>query len=366
MRRRLTTLFTLRRPILRVQLTLLYSGLVLAIIIAVLLATNLLYRHTAARAPLGATGVTGSQDSQFDVGPALIGLAAAAIAIAGAWWLAGRFLRPLRSITSAAQNISATNLHQRLALTGPSDELTDLGTVLDQLFERLEAAFEAQRRFVANASHELRTPLAGQRTLLQVALADRNATTATLRAACEEALQLGSQQETLMDSLLTLATSERGIERWEQFDLADITQEAVQGRSGEAARKEIRIDTTLATAPAEGDPILVERLVANLVDNALLHNFNGGTVEIATVSTAGHSAIRVINTGPSVPADEVDHLFQPFVQIGQERIRDHSNGYGLGLAIVQAIAKAHGATITARTRRGGGLEIDVSFTTQHA
>lgn len=366
MRRKLLNLLRVRRPVLRVQLTLLYSGLVLAIIIVVLLATNLLYRHTAARAPLGAIGVTGSQDSQFDIGPALIGLAAAAIAIAGAWWLAGRFLRPLRSITATAQNISATNLHQRLALTGPSDELTDLGTVLDQLFGRLETAFQAQRRFVANASHELRTPLAGQRTLLQVALADRNATTETLRAACEEALQLGSQQEALMDSLLTLATSERGIERWEAFDLADITETVIQGRAHEAARREIRIDAKLEPTPAEGDPTLVGRLVANLVDNALLHNFSGGTVEIATTSAGGQSTITISNSGPAIPADEVDHLFQPFVRMGQERVGDHGNGYGLGLAIVQAIAKAHGATITARTRRGGGLVIDVSFATQHA
>jgi HAMP domain-containing protein len=158
----LPTLFRGRRPILRVQLTLLYSGLVLAILAAVLLATNLLYRHSASAAPTGAPAdqVVGP-DRQFDVGPALIGLVAAVLAVAGAWWLAGRFLRPLRAITTTAQEISATNLHQRLTLTGPSDELTELGTTLNGLFQRLEASFDAQRHFVANASHELRTPWPG-------------------------------------------------------------------------------------------------------------------------------------------------------------------------------------------------------------
>jgi signal transduction histidine kinase len=238
--------------------------------------------------------------------------------VAVAWWLAGRFLRPLRAITTAAQEISATNLHQRLALTGPNDELTELGRMLDNLFGRLEAAFESQRHFVANASHELRTPLAGQRTLLQVALGDPGATTADLRAACEEALHLGEHQERLIDALLTLATSERGVEHWESFDLAQLTGTVLAGRRHEAERRGIRIAATLVSAPATGDPTLVERLVANLIDNALRHNTTAGTVEISTISGPGRATITVSNTGPSISADQIERLLRPFQQAGSQ------------------------------------------------
>jgi len=325
------------------------------------LATNLLYQHSEARAPLGATDNPGNSAHQFDAGPALIGLAAAVIAVLGAWWLAGRFLRPLRTITAAAEDISATNLHQRLKLAGPKDELTDLGRVLDQLFARLEAAFEAQRRFVANASHELRTPLAGQRTVIQVALADRRATIESLRTACEEVLVLSRQQEELIDALLTLATSERGLERHDSVDLAEITQTVLLAQAQQAAEKGIRIDPALAASPVVGDERLVERLVANLIDNAIAHNFNGGTVEVVTTSTAARSAIRVSNTGPAIAADAVEQLFQPFTYSGRERVRNRNDGHGLGLAIVQAIAQAHGATVVAHPRNEGGLELEVSF-----
>jgi signal transduction histidine kinase len=360
LRQKVTSLLRVDRPVLRVQLTLLYSGLFVGILAAVLFATNLLYRHTAARAPGSASAAPITSGHGFDIGPALIGLVAAVIALAGAWWLAGRFLRPLRAITTAAQEISATNLHQRLALTGPNDELTQLGQTLDDLFGRLEASFEAQRHFVANASHELRTPLAGQRTLLQVALADPNASTEDLRPACEEALQLGEQQERLIDALLTLATSERGVERWEPFDLGHVTNSVLVGRRQEAEGRGINIDTSIVAAPALGDPRLVESLVANLVENALRHNMTGGRVEISTISGPERATLSVINTGPVVPADDVERFFQPFQQSGSERAH-HTDGHGLGLAIVRAIAHAHGAKVTARARPEGGLEIQVSF-----
>jgi signal transduction histidine kinase len=365
MPQRLTSLLKVRRPILRTQLTLLYSGLLLGIIVIVLLATNLLYRHTATRAPEGATPVPGSTDHQFDTGPALIGFAAAIIAIFGAWWLAGRFLRPLRSIATAAQNISATNLHNRLDLAGPRDELTDLGRVLDQLFARLETAFEAQRRFVANASHELRTPLTAQRTVLQIALADPGATVESLRAACEEVLQLGTQQDELIDALLTLATSERGIDRHAPFDLAELTNTVVNNHAHQAAIRNIHLDTALHASPSDGDPKLVERLISNLVENAIIHNFRGGTVTVTTNSVAGQSTIHVSNTGPTMAPEAVDGLFQPFVRVGLDRTRDHESGHGLGLAIVQAVADAQAATIVARPGTSGGLDIDVSFPTRN-
>lgn len=233
------SLLHMKRPVLRVQLTLLYSGLFIGLLAAVLLAisflfgtTNLLVRTSARRAPAGAAASAQHSISvhQFQFGPAAIALVAVVIAWIVAWWLAGRFLRPLRAMTATAQEISATNLHRRLSIDGPDDELTELGRTLDALFGRLQASFESQRHFVANASHELRTPLAGQRTLLQVALADPDADAQSLRSTCEEALQLGTQQERLIDALLMLATSERGVERWESFDLGEVAKRIVLSR----------------------------------------------------------------------------------------------------------------------------------------
>jgi signal transduction histidine kinase len=353
----------LRRPPLRVQLTVLYAGLFLALVAAVLGVSGFLVRHRVGVAPVGeGSGGThvASSGHSFEVWPAIVGLVAVLVAAWLAWWIAGRFLRPLQAMNTAAQEISATNLHRRLSVDGPNDELTQLGRTLDDLFARLEASFESQRHFVANASHELRTPLAGQRTLLQVALADPDASTEDLRAACDEALQLGAQQERLIDALLTLATSERGVERREPFDLDQLAESVLNGRQHEAERLGINVDAALGRAPAVGDPRLVESLVANLVDNALRHNITGGQIEISTTSVGGAAYIAVRNTGPLIPPAEVDRLFQPFQQIGSERVR-HTDGHGLGLAIVQAIAQAHGANVTARARPEGGLDVEVTF-----
>ena len=290
--------------------------------------------------------------------PRSIGLVG--LSLAAGWLIAGWFLRPLRTITATARDISASNLNRRLALNGRNDEFKDLGETLDSLFERLEASFQSQRHFVANASHELRTPLAAERTLLQVALADPDATVEALRSTCQEVLALGDQQERLIEALLTLASSERGLEQWEPFDLADVAGRVTDGRRHEANRRGIRLDTTLTAAPATGDPSLAESLVANLVDNAIRHNVPGGQVEVSTTMTDERAIIRVGNTGPVIPPCELDRLFQPFQQLGHERIR-HGDGRGLGLAIVRAIAAAHKATVTATARPEGGLDLEVSF-----
>jgi signal transduction histidine kinase len=284
----------------------------------------------------------------------------ALLALGVGWFLAGRVLRPLRAIISSARAISASNLHQRLALNGPDDEFTELGETLDDLFGRLQASFEAQRRFVANASHELRTPLAAGRTLLQVALADPGASTETLRSACQEALDLGEQQDRLIAALLTLADSERGIERWEPFDLAEIAQNVILDRQHEADRRGISVATALSAASATGDPRLAEILVANLVDNALRHNRPDGRVQVSTAITDGRATLSVSNTGTHVPPREVDRIFQPFQRVGGDRTH-HTGGHGLGLAIVRAIAGAHGAALAASSRPEGGLDIQVSF-----
>jgi signal transduction histidine kinase len=360
----------LRRPVLRAQLTLLYSGLLIVLLAVVLFATGTVLRSSQSQTAAGVPGSigrtlgnsasqTGSGDRHFAIGPALIALAALAVAIVLAWWLAGRFLRPLREMTAAAREISATNLSRRLAVKGPDDELTELGRTLDDLSARLEASFASQRNFVANASHELRTPLAGQRVLLQVAVADPEADVDSLRASCEEALRLGEQEERLIEALFTLASGERGIERPEPFDLGEITGAMVAGRRQEAGRNGVELRAALDPAPARGEPRLVESLVANLLDNAIRHNSVGGRVEVSTSVREGRATVAVSNTGPAIPPEEVERLFLPFRRPGDERIgRD---GHGLGLAIVRAIATAHDARLTAVARADGGLEIEVGF-----
>ena len=232
------------------------------------------------------------------------------------WLLAGRLLRPVRLITATARDISASNLSRRLRTGHRDDEFSRLGDTLNELFSRLEASFRAQRHFVANASHELRTPLAVERTLLQVALGDPDADSATLREACEEVLALGARTERLIDSLLTLASGERGIERTEPFDLADLAARVAQARGEEAAQRDVRLEAKLGPAPAAGDPRLAESLIANLADNALRYNVPGGWAEISTATHDGRVVVSVRNTGPAIPPGEVDRLFQPFQRLG--------------------------------------------------
>ena len=296
----------------------------------------------------------------FEIGAAIVIVFAVMVGLWFAWQLAGLYLRPLRALNATARDISATNLNRRLGLKGPDDELTQLGGTLDDLFGRLESSFESQRRFVANASHELRTPLAGQRTVLQVALGDPDATAESLRAACEETLALGERQERLVDGLLTLASSERGIELREPLDLADIAERMLVSRYQEAARRGLEIRASLDPAPTTGDPVLIESLITNLLDNAIQHNVPDGIVELTTGRLSAASQLSVRNTGPIVPAAEVERLFQPFQRLGHDRTGS-GDGHGLGLAIVQAIAQAHRALVTAQPRPLGGLDIEISF-----
>lgn len=363
----LTGLLHQQRPVLRAQLALLYSGVFVGLVVILFAASSVLfgtanvffghsevaYRPGAAAAAAARNSSTGPTSNLW---PFLLALAAIGVAVLAAWWLAGRVLRPLRAITTTAQEISATNLGRRLSLDGPDDELTELGRTLDNLFARLQASFDSQRQFVANASHELRTPLAGQRTLLQVALADPDADTHALRSTCEEALQLSSQQERLIDALLTLATSERGVESWQPFDLAQLTQGIIDGLQHDG----VQIHAKLESAAATGDPDLVGSMIANLLDNAIRHNIAGGTVEISTIATAEGARLSVSNTGTVVPPAEVDRLFKPFQRLGDQRVGP-ADGHGLGLAIVKAIATAHDATLTARPGRQGGLDVGVTF-----
>jgi signal transduction histidine kinase len=359
----------LPRRTLRTRLALLYGALFLGSGAVLLAVANLPLRGSKSVSSQVEGGSPGSAIAVAQHGADLRLLAIASIAallvmvvlsIGFGWLMAGRLLRPLRTITATARDISATNLHERLALSGPDDEFKELGETLDDLFGRLEASFESQRHFVANASHELRTPITVERTLLQVALADPDASTGTLRSTCEKLLTLGEQEERLIEALLTLASSERGIEQREAFDLAAIAEKVVQVRRHEAEGHGISFKASLTAASVAGDPNLVESLTANLVDNALRHNVDGGRVDVATEVRAGSAVLSVVNTGPLVLPEDVERLFEPFRRAGADRMSS-KDGHGLGLSIVQAVADAHGATITVDPQPNGGLKVEVSF-----
>ena len=276
-------------------------------------------------------------------------------------FVAGRMLRPLRQITARTRTISAGNLHERLALSGGRDEFTELGATLDDLLARLEASFDAQRRFVANASHELRTPLTVERTLLQVALADPNASAATLRAACEELLANGRDQERLIEALLTLASSERGLEQRERTDIGALAARVLERPLPELEQHALKLDAEIEPAVAEGDPALIERLISNLLDNAMRHNIIGGHVEISTRQWGDRAVLRVDNSGQMIAPEEIETMFEPFRRLGPARTGPDSGQHGLGLSIVRAVAEAHHAEIDAHPRPGGGLTISLSF-----
>jgi signal transduction histidine kinase len=276
------------------------------------------------------------------------------------WVTAGRVLRPLRSMKTATQRITERNLHERLALPGPDDEVKDLADTIDGLLGRLEMAFESQRRFVASASHELRTPLTLNRALLEVALADPHASAGDLRATCLELLSAGEQQERLVEALLALATSERGLDRQERFDLAKVTRMALASHHVEADHRGLRLDLSFGHATVQGDPDLTERMAANLIDNAIRYNVPGGSVEVRTETRYGRAMLTVANTGSPVPAEEVDLLFHPFQRLPADR-ETHPDGHGLGLSIVRAIAIAHDARVEVLPRPRGGLTVTALF-----
>src|SRR5579872_6882261 len=285
---------------------------------------------------------------------------ASVVAFTLGWLAAGRILRPLSTITATARRISATSLSERLNLPGPDDELKELGDTLDGLFARLEASFEAQRHFVANASHELRTPLTADRALLQVALDDPDTSAEAWRSTAGELLASNDEQKHLIDALLTLASSESGLDHRELTDLAGICETVLARPAFLRDPLDVDIDTAILPAGLVGDPRLLERLIANLVDNAVSHNLAGGSVHISTGTEDGKAILTVTNTGPVIPPGEIDRLFQPFQRLDPRRAH-HKHGHGLGLSIVQAIATSHEATVTTYPQPEGGLSITVTF-----
>jgi signal transduction histidine kinase len=272
------------------------------------------------------------------------------------WLMSGRVLRPLQTMTNSIQRISAHNVHERLAVIGPRDELKKLADTVDGLLSRLETALDLHKRFVANAAHELRTPLTLERALLQEAVSDPNPTVHSHQAHLEELSLISEQQTRLLDSLLVLATSERGLNRAENVDLAELTGDVI--RAAEPRRQGLRVVVEAGPAPVIGDPALLRRLVANLVDNAMSYNVPNGWVEVATGVDGGHGFLLVTNTGPPVPPEIVDELLNPFQRLNRTEDDGH---HGLGLSIVKTIAAAHAAEMTVGARPGGGLTIRMLF-----
>ncbi|MFG2056822.1 sensor histidine kinase [Micromonospora sp. NPDC048930] len=291
------------------------------------------------------------------------------IAVGFGWLIAGRALQPLHQITGTAQRIAAgtagRGLHERIALHGPRDEVKELADTFDLMLERLDRSFDGQRRFVANASHELRTPLALNRSLLEVAVS-RPGASAELRQLGETLLAINERHERLIDGLLTLADSEQQVVERTPVDLAEIAGHVLDQATGAA---ELTVRRHLATAPTAGDPVLLERLTQNLVENAVRHNLPaGGQIDLHTGVVDGRATLVIANTGPAVPSYDIETIFQPFRRLRQERVAGRTQdragagrGFGLGLSIVRAVAQAHGGAVYAQPRNGGGLVVTVTL-----
>lgn len=269
-----------------------------------------------------------------------------------AWTMAGRVLRPVHAITEAARTASERNLSARVTLGGPRDELRELADTFDTMLTRLEAAFDSHRRFIANAGHELRTPLTVMRTTLDVVLAKSSATVDELRRMAHDVRGAVIHAERLIDALLTLARNDRGLVVREPVDVATVAEDVLDATQP----RDRRLHAQLGPATVAGDAMLVERLITNLVDNAIRYNVPNGDVWLSTSTVDGQVRIMVANTGPVVPADAVGTLFEPFQRLDD---RTGTDGFGLGLPIVASIAAVHGGAVSAEPRPTGGLTITV-------
>ena len=375
----------LRRGSVRARMTLLYGGLFTVITLGVLIAAqqmqlNILtqkFQDVPYVPPAGSCGqsATGgpcsalpAQAQQTANSPAalrhsladsqriitLVAIALIAVlAFAVCWWLTGRLLRRLQRITDSARRLSLSTLHERIALAGPQDELKELADTFDAMLDRLEDAIASQRRFVANASHELRTPLAIQRTAIEVGLADPSP--AKLARIREELLRNTQRSERLIEGLLLLAQGERGLDTRAPVDLNAVIDQVIDDHQPIAERDGITITAATNPVTVAGDDVMLHRLVANLVHNAIRHNHRGGHV---LVELAPDTTLVVCNTGPQVPPDRVGELFEPFRRLRPDRTGP-ADGAGLGLSIVAAIAHAHGGSVRATANPDGGLSVTV-------
>jgi signal transduction histidine kinase len=290
----------------------------------------------------------------------LVGLVGGTMVAGGLGWVIGRrILSPLHKVTDAARRASQENLDERIRLDGPQDELKDLADTFDEMLNRLDLAFASQRRFVANASHELRTPLTAMRALIDVAMAKPTRTTEALETLVGRVRKALDHSEAIINGLLTLARSDRGLTTRELTDLEAAAQDAID-QTGNAARiSDITVDTNLSPAPIRGDRVLVERLAANLVDNAIRYNIEGGSIQVETGTDDGHSYLSVTNTGPLVPEWKLASMFEPFTRL-EQRVTNNE-GVGLGLSIVASVVAAHDGLLQAEALPSGGLSITVRF-----
>ncbi|MDT0302985.1 sensor histidine kinase [Streptomonospora wellingtoniae] len=281
------------------------------------------------------------------------------LAVGLGYFVAGRALSPLHKITRIARRLSERSLHERIALSGPDDEIRELADTFDGMLERLDRAFDGQRRFVANASHELRTPLAINRTLLEVALSDPEAS-ADLKTVGRTLLETNSRHERLIDGLLFLAKSDRELDVRTAVDMAEVVGSVLSQLSEELAKADLTPRTDLRPAAVVGDPVLLERLVANLVENALRYNAADGEITVRSGIYEGSPAIQVENAGPVIAGYEIEGLFEPFRRASGDRVKSGRSA-GLGLSIVRSVVRAHGASVSVWPRQGGGLVVTVRF-----
>ncbi|MBD0838186.1 MULTISPECIES: sensor histidine kinase [unclassified Streptomyces] len=381
------------RPTIRIRLTLLYGGMFL---IAGILLLSIIYLLAASALNVGSdlpfrvvSGQVASETCTLRSNPlpadelnhalnecvneqrqhaldtllsrsllALLGLAV--IAFAFGYAMAGRVLSPLGRITRTARAVAGSDLSRRIEMDGPDDELKELADTFDDMLERLQRAFTAQQRFVGNASHELRTPLAINRTLLEVHLSDPNAPV-ELQQLGKTLLATNERSEQLVEGLLLLARSDNEIVERKPVDLAEVASQAVDQVHGEAEAKGVEIRGKREPAVVQGNGVLLERIALNLVQNAVRYNIpEGGWVEVTTEVQHGQAVLVVSNTGPVVPAYEIDNLFEPFRRLRTERTGS-DKGVGLGLSIARSVARAHGGHIAAQPREGGGLVMRVTL-----
>ena len=311
------------------------------------------------RAELRDAAIT-SLVTQGSIALLVVGGAAAGLG----WLIAGQVLSPLHRVTETARRIAGSpaadrGLHERIALTGPRDEVKELADTFDTMVERLDRSFDGQRRFVANASHELRTPLTLGRALVEVAM-HRASASPDVRQLGETLLQINARHERLIGGLLLLARSENEITHRAPVDLADVVAHVASQTAPEAKETGIAVETDAAEAMTSGDALLLERVVQNLLENGLRHNTEGGWVSVACRTEDGRAVLEVANSGPSVPPYEIPALFEPFRRLDGDRVVT-AKGAGLGLSIVQSIVRAHGGTVSAVPRAQGGLAITVAL-----
>ena len=305
-----------------------------------------------------------SGDSCFYSGPSkviwlIVSLLVVVLVVCGWWFVAGWALRPLSATAETVRRLGPQNLGQRIQLGGGADALKELADAIDDALDRLAAGYESQRRFAANASHELRTPLAVQRLLTEVAMEAPDAGQ-DLHRLGTQLLLTNDRNERLIEGLLVLAESDRGLQGKVPVRLDELAESVVSAHEELAGQHDVTLRSKLDQTVVPGDPVLLERLIVNLVSNAITYNEPGGWVEVIVTASPALTVLTVRNTGQEVPAEAVPTLLEPFRRLGADRVRGRG-GVGLGLAIVRSIVGAHQGTLDARPRPEGGLIVTVEL-----